>query len=379
MKKITILGSTGSIGTQCLDVIRKNPQDFQVVGLTCGKNIELLKEQIREFRPDFVVVGNEEYSLDIKKEYPKLEVYFGSEGLKTAAEIPTDLLFNSIMGMRGLEPTLRAIETKKNIALANKETLVAGGELVMEAVKRNGVKLIPVDSEHSAIFQSLEGNENRKIKKILLTCSGGPFRGKDKEFLKNVQLEDALKHPKWNMGKKITIDSATLMNKGLEVIEAKWLFNVKPEDIQVLVHPQSILHSAVEYEDGSVIGQMGKPDMRIPISLALGYPNRIKSDEESLNFFTDGKKLTFEKPDLETFRALKLAYEAIDSGGSYPIVLNGANEELVELFLQGKIRFSEITDTVEEMLNKHDAKYNLTLEDILSIDRSVRREIREKF
>lgn len=379
MKKITILGSTGSIGTQCLDVIRKNPQDFQVVGLTCGKNIELLKEQIREFRPDFVVVGNEEYSLDIKKEYPKLEVYFGSEGLKTAAEIPTDLLFNSIMGMRGLEPTLRAIETKKNIALANKETLVAGGELVMEAVKRNGVKLIPVDSEHSAIFQSLEGNENRKIKKILLTCSGGPFRGKDKEFLKNVQLEDALKHPKWNMGKKITIDSATLMNKGLEVIEAKWLFNVKPEDIQVLVHPQSILHSAVEYEDGSVIGQMGKPDMRIPISLALGYPNRIKSDEESLNFFTDGKNLTFEKPDLETFRALKLAYEAIDSGGSYPIVLNGANEELVELFLQGKIRFSEITDTVEEMLNKHDAKYNLTLEDILSIDRSVRREIREKF
>ncbi|MBR5229278.1 MAG: 1-deoxy-D-xylulose-5-phosphate reductoisomerase, partial [Firmicutes bacterium] len=288
MKKITILGSTGSIGTQSLEVIRNNPDRFRVEALTCGSNADLMAEQIREFRPVFAVTASEEDALRLAKEFPYVEFAWGREGLVAAATGDCDMVLNSLMGMRGLEPTYHAIKAGKDIALANKETLVAGGQLVMDAVARYGVKMLPVDSEHSAIFQCLEGNEGRPVKKILLTASGGPFRGYSLEELEKVTLEQALKHPKWTMGAKITIDSATMMNKGLEVIEAKWLFGVEADDIQILVHPQSIVHSAVEFMDTSVIAQLGVPDMKIPISLALGYPDRLTSSDASLDFFGQG-------------------------------------------------------------------------------------------
>ncbi|MDD6042810.1 MAG: 1-deoxy-D-xylulose-5-phosphate reductoisomerase [Eubacteriaceae bacterium] len=378
MKKVAILGSTGSIGTQALDVIRGRRADFEITALTCGTNIELITEQIKEFNPKIVAVGSAEDAGRLQSIFPELDIYYGEEGQITAAESEGDILLNSLMGMRGLVPTYRAIEMGKDIALANKETLVAGGQVVMDAVSRNNVKMLPVDSEHSAIFQCLEGNKGKKISKILLTASGGPFRGYSMEELEKVTLSQALKHPKWTMGRKITIDSATMMNKGLEVIEAKWLFDVPLDRIQILVHPQSIVHSAVEFEDTSVIAQLGLPDMRIPISVALGYPDRIPYCGKGLDFFREGATLTFEEPNPEVFRCIKLAYQASEAGGSYPVVLNGANEVLVEKFLNEEISFIDIQRTLEEMLEKHNPTYNLGLEDIINIDQEIRKEIREK-
>lgn len=377
MKKITILGSTGSIGTQTLDVIRQNPDRFRVAALTCGANTELLKKQIEEFNPEFAVTASQEDAIRLAAEFPKVEFGWGRQGLVDAACGDCDMVLNALMGMRGLEPTYYAIKAGKDIALANKETLVAGGSLVMEEAQRAGVKILPVDSEHSAIFQCLEGNAGRPFNKILLTASGGPFRGYSLQQLEKVTLRQALKHPKWTMGAKITIDSATMMNKGLEVIEARWLFDAPAERIQILVHPQSIVHSVVEFEDKSVIAQLGVPDMRIPISLALGYPDRLKSSEPGLDFFGQGASLTFEKPDTSVFKCIGFAYDAIREGGSYPVVLNGANEVLVDLFLKEKIRFIDIQNTLQKVMDKHKPVYGLDLEGILATDSQIRESIKE--
>lgn len=375
MRKVSILGSTGSIGTQALDVVRSNKEKFEVTALACGRNLELLSEQIREFSPKIAVIESAEDAKVLAERHPEVEVFCGEEGLVTAATAECDMVLNSLMGMRGLVPTYHAIQEGKDIALANKETLVAGGELVMDAVKEKGVKMLPVDSEHSAIFQCLQGNEGKEIKKILLTASGGPFRGWSLEQLESVTLAQALKHPKWTMGQKITIDSATMMNKGLEVIEAKWLFDVPLEKIQILVHPQSIVHSAVEFMDTSVIAQMGLPDMRIPISIAMGYPDRIPYQGPSLDFFKEGGNLTFEEPNPAVFKCIKMAYDASKAGGSYPVVLNAANEVLVDLFLKEKIRFIDIQNRLEDILDKHNPTYHLSLEDIVAIDENTRKEV----
>ena len=377
MKKITILGSTGSIGTQTLEVIAANPDRFCVTALTCGRNTALLAKQIAVFRPRLAVTERREDALALAAQFPQVTLLHGREGLIEAATADCDMVVNALMGMRGLEPTYHAIFAGRDIALANKETLVAGGRLVMETVSEKGVRLLPVDSEHSAIFQCLEGNRHRPVKKILLTASGGPFRGFSREELEHVTPAQALKHPNWSMGAKITIDSATMMNKGLEVIEAKWLFDVPAARIQVLVHPQSILHSAVEFADNSVIGQMGVPDMRIPISLALGYPERLENPDAPLDFFGAGSCLTFEKPDLETFTCLGLAYAALQTGGSCPLVLNAANEVLVDAFLQEKIRFLDIPRKLSLILSRHSAAERLDLEGILEIDRQTRAKTRE--
>ncbi len=377
MKKITILGSTGSIGTQTLEVIAANPDRFCVTALTCGRNTALLAKQIAVFRPRLAVTERREDALALAAQFPQVTLLHGREGLIEAATADCDMVVNALMGMRGLEPTYHAILAGRDIALANKETLVAGGRLVMETVSEKGVRLLPVDSEHSAIFQCLEGNRHRPVKKILLTASGGPFRGFSREELEHVTPAQALKHPNWSMGAKITIDSATMMNKGLEVIEAKWLFDVPAARIQVLVHPQSILHSAVEFADNSVIGQMGVPDMRIPISLALGYPERLENPDAPLDFFGAGSCLTFEKPDLETFTCLGLAYAALQTGGSCPLVLNAANEVLVDAFLQEKIRFLDIPRKLSLILSRHSAAERLDLEGILEIDRQTRAKTRE--
>ena len=379
MKKVAILGSTGSIGTQSLDVIRRFPDKFKVVSMTCGKNTELFRKQLREFRPDIAVTAEKEDAETLKKELsPELletEFWSGEEGLIAAATLSeADIVLNSLMGMRGLVPTYHAIEAGKDIALANKETLVAGGELVMNLVREKKVKLLPVDSEHSAIFQCLEGNRGKTIKRILLTASGGPFRGYTYEQLKGVTAAQALKHPNWSMGRKITIDSATMMNKGLEVIEARWLFDVPSEDIQVLVHPQSIVHSAVEFEDTSILAQLGLPDMRVPISVALGYPERLDFGAKSLDFFSDFKALTFEKPDMEVFRCLKLAFDALKEGGSYTAYMNGANEILVERFLCGEISFTDIGEKLEKLLENHDPIYNFSLDNVVETDRLSRED-----
>ena len=367
MKKIAILGSTGSIGTQSLDVIRRFPDKFKVVSMTCGKNTELFRKQLKEFRPLFAVTADRDDAEALERELsPELSgtrFAWGEEGLIAAATLAeADIVLNSLMGMRGL------------IALANKETLVAGGELVMNLAGEKGVRLLPVDSEHSAIFQCLEGNRDKKIRRILLTASGGPFRGYTYEDLRGVTAAQALKHPNWSMGKKITIDSATMMNKGLEVIEARWLFDVPSEDIQVLVHPQSIVHSAVEFEDTSILAQMGLPDMRVPISVALGYPDRLDFGGRSLNLFTDFKALTFEEPDPEVFRCLKLAFEALKEGGSYTAYMNGANEILVERFLRGEISFTDIGEKLEKLLENHDPIYNLSLDNVVETDRLSRED-----
>ena len=379
MKKIAILGSTGSIGTQSRDVIRRFPDKFKVVSMTCGKNTELFRKQLKEFRPLIAVTADRDDAEVLERELsPELSgtrCAWGEEGLIAAATLAeADIVLNSLMGMRGLVPTYHAIESGKDIALANKETLVAGGELVMNLAGEKGVRLLPVDSEHSAIFQCLEGNRDKKIRRILLTASGGPFRGYTYEQLKGVTAAQALKHPNWSMGKKITIDSATMMNKGLEVIEARWLFDVPSEDIQVIVHPQSIVHSAVEFEDTSILAQMGLPDMRVPISVALGYPDRLDFGGRSLNLFTDFKALTFEEPDTEVFRCLKLAFEALKEGGSYTAYMNGANEILVERFLRGEISFTDIGEKLEKLLENHDPIYNLSLDNVVETDRLSRED-----
>ena len=380
MKKISILGSTGSIGTQALDVIAHNQDKFKVTALSCAKSLPLLCRQIEEFSPEAVAVKDETDAKELADKYKDLEVFWGAEGLKTIASMEScDMVLNSLMGMKGLEPTMAAIESGKDIAFANKETLVAGGQLVMDAVKKHGVAMLPVDSEHSAIFQSLQGNQDNEIRRILLTASGGPFRGYSLEQLEQVSLEQALNHPNWSMGSKITIDSATMMNKGLEVIEARWLFDVPLEKIQVVVHPQSILHSAVEYMDSSVIGQMGNPDMRIPIAYAFSYPERMDLSDvtQPLDLFSLKEGMSFYPADRSVFKTIDLAYEACREGGSCPVVLNGANEVLVDLFLHGKIRFIDIQNFLIQMMEAHQTKRNLDLETILEADMRGREDVRK--
>ena len=380
MKKISILGSTGSIGTQALDVIAHNQDKFKVSALSCAKSLPLLCRQIEEFSPEAVAVRDETDAKELADKYKDLEVFWGAEGLKTIASMEScDMVLNSLMGMKGLEPTMAAIESGKDIAFANKETLVAGGQLVMDAVKKHGVAMLPVDSEHSAIFQSLQGNQDNEIRRILLTASGGPFRGYSLEQLEQVSLEQALNHPNWSMGSKITIDSATMMNKGLEVIEARWLFDVPLEKIQVVVHPQSILHSAVEYMDSSVIGQMGNPDMRIPIAYAFSYPERMDLSDvtQPLDLFSLKEGMSFYPADRSVFKTIDLAYEACREGGSCPVVLNGANEVLVDLFLHGKIRFIDIQNFLIQMMETHQTKRNLDLETILEEDMRGREDVRK--
>ena len=378
-KRITVLGSTGSIGTQTLDIIKRHPDRFTVSVLTCGKNVDLLMDQIASFpeadRPKLVVCGDSKMAPLIRDEFPKIRVESGSDGLILAAEYDSDIVLNALMGMRGLVPTYHAIQTGHDIALANKETLVAGGHIIMKAIKECFVNMLPVDSEHSAIFQCLQGSHGNRIRKILLTCSGGPFRGWTYEQLKTVTPEMALKHPNWSMGQKITIDSATMMNKGLEMIEAKWLFGVDIDDIQVLVHPQSIVHSAVEFEDTSVIAQMGIPDMRIPISVALGFPERLDNGLEGLDFFGKGSELTFEKPDNEAFRCMPLAVRASKAGGSYPVAMNAANEVLVQAFLDKKIGFTDIADGIERVLDEHKSVADPELDEVVAIDKEVRAQV----
>ena len=355
MKNISILGATGSIGTQTLDVIRNSGEKINLIGITANSSVDKIKEIIREFEPKYVAMMDENSAQFIKEfcsnEYPTIQVLSGIDGLiKVATLEEIDTVVTSVVGMIGLKPTMAAIEAKKDIALANKETLVVAGELVMNKAKENNVKILPVDSEHSAIFQSLSGYKNKDINKILLTASGGPFRGKTIEDLKDVTVKEALKHPKWNMGQKISIDSATLMNKGLEVIEAHFLFDCDYDNIEVIVHPQSIIHSMVEYKDASVIAQLGSPDMRLPIQYALNYPERKEMIAKPVNFYELGA-LTFEKPDLETFKCLRFAYEAGKIGGLAPTILNGANEEAVALLLKEKIKFLQIAEIIEECMS----------------------------
>jgi len=372
-ENISILGSTGSIGTQTLEVIREIG-GINVCALTANNNIELLEKQIREFKPKLAAVMNEEKAAILTKRVSdcNTKILSGMEGLIEAAVITeSDTVVTSVVGNIGIVPTFEAVKAKKNIALANKETLVSAGELIMTAVSDYGVKIFPVDSEHSAIFQSLQGNNSNKIRRILLTASGGPFRGKTRDELINVKAENALKHPNWNMGRKVTIDSSTLMNKGLEVIEAKWLFSVDVDDIEVLVHPQSIVHSAVEYEDGAVIAQMGEPDMRVPIQYALTYPKRLKNSFPKIDF-SIRNSLTFEKPDTDTFRCLYLAYKAVKCGGTMPTVMNGANEIAVQAFLDGKTSFLSIADIIEKTMASYTVKYNYSVEDLVEADKWAR-------
>lgn len=370
MKKIAILGSTGSIGTQTLDIVDQNPEDLQVVALAAGSNITLLEQQARKYKPVFVAVWDEMRANELKQKLAdtQITVASGMDGLLAVATIPeSEILVTAIVGMLGIRPTIAAIEAGKDIALANKETMVTAGHIIIPLAKKCGVSILPVDSEHSAIFQSLNGERQNKIKKILLTASGGPFRGKTYEALEKVTLEDALKHPNWSMGRKITIDSATMVNKGLEVMEAKWLFDVKPSQIEVVVHPQSILHSAVMFEDGAVIGQMGTPDMRLPILYALFYPERRMLYAEELDLFAIGN-LTFERPDREIFYGLSLAYDALDAGGNVPTVYNAANERAVAKFLDGKISFIQIPEIIASSMEEVYYKENPTLEEILDTE-----------
>lgn len=376
MKNITIIGATGSIGMQTLDVIRKDKYNFNLIAVSLNKNYEKAIEIIKEFEPKYMVVNDYETYKAIKifidKEKKKTLLLNDIEGLSYIASLDEiDTVVTSIVGMIGLEPTLKAIKSGKNIALANKETLVVAGDLIMKEARINNVSILPVDSEHSAIFQCIQGNEINKINKIILTASGGPFRGKSIEELKTVRLEEALNHPNWNMGSKITIDSATLMNKGLEVIEAHHLFNVDYEDINVVVHPQSIIHSGVEFKDGSVITQMGNPDMRLPIQYALNYPKRKTSVVDKLDFFSL-KPLTFEKPDMNTFRCLSLAFEAGKIGGIMPTILNAANEVCVSLFISKKINFLDIPVIIEECMRKFSCNLELNLNNIKDTDKEVR-------
>ncbi|MCR4610877.1 MAG: 1-deoxy-D-xylulose-5-phosphate reductoisomerase [Lachnospiraceae bacterium] len=372
MRKIALLGSTGSIGTQTLSIAREK-KDLQIVAMSCGSNIDLFEKQIREFNPSVVSVSDENKAKELQDRISDLstEVLSGMDGLIAVATCnEATIVVTAIVGMLGIRPTIAAINAGKDIALANKETLVTAGHIIMPLAKSKNISILPVDSEHSAIFQSLQGNDDNRIHKILLTASGGPFRGFKGEQLQNVTLEDALKHPNWSMGRKITVDSASMVNKGLEVIEAKWLFDVEYNQIEVYVHPQSILHSAVEYEDGAVIGQMGVPDMRLPIQYALYYPKRLNMSGERLDLFKVSN-LTFEKPDLNVFKGLGFAYEAIKRGGNMPTIFNAANEKAVALFLDKKISFIDIYRQIENAMNKIDFIADPDLDEILQTEQDV--------
>ena len=368
-RKIGILGSTGSIGTQTLEIVRSNP-DFKVIALAAGSNVDLMEKQAREFQPELCVMWTEEAAKELRLRLSdtSVKVLAGMDGLLTLAVMPEiQILVTAIVGMIGLRPTIAAIKAGKIIALANKETLVTAGHIIIPLAAKMQVPILPVDSEHSAIFQSMCGQSRKKVSKILLTASGGPFRGKKRQELIDITVEDALKHPNWSMGRKITIDSATLVNKGLEVIEAKWLFEVEPENIQVVVHPQSVIHSMVEYVDGAVIAQLGVPDMKLPIQYALTYPDRRPMEGKKLDFY-ELSSMTFEKPDTDTFRGLSMAYDAIAAGGSMPTVFNAANEKAVSLFLNREIKFLEIYDLIQGAMENHKVKENPTVEEILEAE-----------
>ncbi len=380
MRSLTILGSTGSIGLSTLDVVRQHPEKFSISCLAAGQDVTVLAEQIKEFMPDAVSVKDAESAkkLEALLEDYKPEIFYGVEGASTIASADgSDMVVSAIVGAAGLVPTVNAIKAGKHIALANKETLVVAGQLVSDLVKKHNVRLLPVDSEHSAIFQSLEGHRTEDVERIILTASGGPFRNTSAEELKNVKLEQALKHPQWSMGAKITIDSATMMNKGLEVIEAHWLFNMPAEKIGVVVHPQSIIHSMVEYIDGCVIAQLGSPDMRAPIAYALSYPERCESGIQKLDLIKIGT-LTFEEPDMVRFPALSLAFDALKAGRTYPAVLNAANEIAVAAFLDKKIGFTDIAATVNKTMQAHQAYTPVELDEYLQADRWAR-ETAQKF
>lgn len=373
MKKIAILGSTGSIGTQTLEIVRNN-EDLKVVAMAAGRNVELMEKQVREFRPDFVCMQTPEAASDLKQRLADMEgirVTCGMEGLLEVATHPqSQVLVTGIVGMIGIRPTIAAIEAGKDIALANKETLVTAGHIIMPLAAKHGVSILPVDSEHSAIFQSMNGEPKNRISKILLTASGGPFRGKKRTELESMTVEDALKHPNWSMGKKVTIDSASLCNKGLEVMEAKWLFDVELDQIQVVIQPQSIIHSMVEYVDGGIMAQLGTPDMKLPIQYALFYPDRRPMGGKRVDFFELGQ-LTFEAPDMETFTGLKLALQAARTQGSIPTVFNAANERAVALFLDKKIRFLQIPEIIGLSMEHHHNIENPTVEQILETEQET--------
>lgn len=382
MRKISILGSTGSIGTQTLDVIRHN-SDLELIAISAGSNIGMLEEQIREFHPQLAAVWSESNAKLLRERIadvtPDCKVVSGMEGLlEVAVADCADILITAVVGMIGIKPTIAAIQAGKDIGLANKETLVTAGHIIMPLAREKNVSILPVDSEHSAIFQCLNGERNNHIHKILLTASGGPFRGMNREDMKHVTLEMALKHPNWSMGKKITIDSATMVNKGLEVIEAKWLFDVKPEQIEVVIQPQSIIHSMVEFEDGAVMAQLGTPDMRLPIQYALYYPKRVFLDGKRLDFSTLSE-ITFEKPDLEAFSGLQYAYDAIKAGGTMPTVLNAANELAVAKFLNKKIHFLEIYEMIQLCMEEHKLIENPAVEDILETEKWVYETIESRW
>jgi 1-deoxy-D-xylulose-5-phosphate reductoisomerase len=373
-KSIALLGSTGSIGKQALEVVQAYPEKFTVEVLTAQNNADILIEQAIQFKPNVVVIGNEDHYTKVKEALQRhnIKVYTGDDALASVVQMDTiDVVLTALVGYSGLKPTIRAIEAGKNIALANKETLVVAGELITRLAREKGVNIYPVDSEHSAIFQCIVGEFHNPIEKIILTASGGPFRGKKRDALAAVTKAQALKHPNWTMGAKITIDSATLMNKGLEVIEAKWLFGLQADQVEVVVHPQSIIHSMVQFEDGSIKAQMGLPDMRLPIQFALSYPERLKSNFPRFDF-TDYPALTFEKPDMETFRNLALSFEALRKGGNMPCVLNAANEIVVAEFLQDKIGFLTMSEIVEKCLEKADFIRNPSFDDYVNTDKETR-------
>jgi 1-deoxy-D-xylulose-5-phosphate reductoisomerase len=373
MRKIVLLGSTGSIGTQTLDVVRNNPQELEVVGLAANTRVAEVEKQVREFKPEYVCMYDEKAARDLEERLSDLgiKVYSGMEGLLEIVSVPeADTVLTAVVGMIGIQPTIRAIESGKDIALANKETLVCAGHIIMPLAAEKNVKILPVDSEHSAIFQSLNGEPRDKVEKILLTASGGPFRGKKVADLVDMTAADALKHPNWDMGPKVTIDSSSLVNKGLEVMEARWLFDVSLDNIQVVIHPQSIIHSAVQYVDGAVIAQLGVPDMKLPIQYALFYPDRRPMAEKRLDLFELGS-LTFEKPDTDTFKGLSLAFDAARAGGSMPTVFNAANEMAVRAFLKGDIKYLQIYDMIERAMNNHKRIENPDVAQILAAEQET--------
>ena len=375
MKKIAIFGSTGSIGESTLQIIRENPDLFEVVTLVAGKNIKKLIEQIKEFKPKNVYIISKENAEILRETFKNINIFCGNEGMEEISKLTDfDISISALVGIAGLRPTYNMIKNGKTVALANKEVLVAGGELIMKTAKENNSKLLTVDSEHSAIMQCLNGEESNKIDKILLTASGGPFF--DKEISDKITVEEALNHPTWNMGPKVTIDSSTMMNKGFEIIEAKWLFNVEPNQIEVVVHRKSLVHSMVQFKDGTIMANIGPKSMQIPIAYALNFPNRLENNIEKLDLF-EIVDLKFEKPDLKKFKCLKLAYDAIEKGHSFQVVLNAANEVLVDSFLNKKIKYTDIPNMLEKVMNMYEKRELKTVEDILEFDKEVKEKTRE--